>query len=87
MLLDMLAAIAREDYEDRRRRQAEGQAKRKAAGLYEGRTEDRRCNDGIAAMLRAGTQWQTIRDATGCSRGTVAKVRKRITAETAGGKA
>ena len=30
MLLDMLAAVARKDYDDRRRRQAQGQAKAKA---------------------------------------------------------
>jgi DNA invertase Pin-like site-specific DNA recombinase len=34
MMLDVLAAVARKDYEDRRRRQAEGTAKAKAAGLY-----------------------------------------------------
>ena len=39
MLLDMLAAIARKDYENRRRRQAEGTAKAKAAGRYRGRPE------------------------------------------------
>jgi DNA invertase Pin-like site-specific DNA recombinase len=33
MMLDMLAAVARKDYEDRRRR-PEGQAKAKAAGAY-----------------------------------------------------
>ena len=32
MMLDMLAAVARKDYEDRRRRQAQGQAKAKAEG-------------------------------------------------------
>ncbi len=32
MLLDMLAAIARKDYEDRRRRQSEGISKAKAEG-------------------------------------------------------
>jgi DNA invertase Pin-like site-specific DNA recombinase len=32
MLLDMLAAVARKDYDDRRRRQAQGQAKAKAEG-------------------------------------------------------
>jgi DNA invertase Pin-like site-specific DNA recombinase len=37
MLLDMLAAVARKDYDDRRRRQAQGQAKAKAEGLYKGR--------------------------------------------------
>ena len=85
MMLDVLAAVARKDYDDRRRRQAEGQAKAKAAGLYKGRVENKARNDGIAAMLRAGSSWQQIRDATGCSRGTVAKVRKRLDAETTGG--
>jgi len=33
MMLDVLAAVARKDYEDRRRRQAEGTAKARAAGL------------------------------------------------------
>jgi DNA invertase Pin-like site-specific DNA recombinase len=36
MLLDMLAAVARKDYDDRRRRQAQGQAKAKAEGRYKG---------------------------------------------------
>jgi DNA invertase Pin-like site-specific DNA recombinase len=36
MMLDMLAAVARKDYEDRRRRQAQGVAKAKAAGAYRG---------------------------------------------------
>src|SRR5215217_3937758 len=39
MMLDMLAAVARKDYEDRRRRQAQGQARAKADGLYKGRAE------------------------------------------------
>lgn len=34
MLLDMLAAVARKDYDDRRRRRAQGQAKAKAEGRY-----------------------------------------------------
>ena len=81
MMLDVLAAVARKDYDDRRRRQAEGTAKAKASGLYKGRRENKGRNDGIAAMLLAGSSWQQIRDATGCSRGTVAKVRKRLDAE------
>jgi DNA invertase Pin-like site-specific DNA recombinase len=40
MLLDMLAAVARKDYDGSRRRQAQGQAKAKAAGRYKGRPED-----------------------------------------------
>jgi DNA invertase Pin-like site-specific DNA recombinase len=37
MMLDMLAAVARKDYEDRRRRQSEGIAKAKKEGKYRGR--------------------------------------------------
>lgn len=40
MLLDMLTAIAREDYTDHRRRQAEGIAKAKTEGACMGRRED-----------------------------------------------
>jgi DNA invertase Pin-like site-specific DNA recombinase len=78
MLLDMLAAIARKDYEDRRRRQAQGIAKAKAEGLYRGRPEDVGRNAGIASMLRDGMSWSKIQAAIGCSRATVAKIAKRI---------
>ncbi|MBM1169628.1 recombinase family protein [Microvirga arabica] len=77
MMLDMLAAVARKDYEDRRRRMAQGQAKAKAAGLYKGRKENTPRNDGIASMLRAGSSWSQIQAATGCSRATIAKIAKR----------
>jgi DNA invertase Pin-like site-specific DNA recombinase len=77
MMLDMLAVVARKDYDDRRRRQAQGIAKAKAAGLYRGRPEDTDRNAGIAAMLRSGLSWTTIQTATGCSRATIAKVAKR----------
>lgn len=80
MLLDMLAAVARKDYEDRRRRQAQGIAKAKAEGVYRGRPEDVDRNAGIAAQLRAGQSWSQIQAATGCSRATVAKVAKRAVA-------
>lgn len=78
MMLDMLAAVARKDYDDRRRRQAQGQAKAKTAGLYKGRVEDIKRNAGISAMLRAGSSWTSIQAATGCSRATVAKLAKRL---------
>ncbi len=77
MMLDVLAAVARKDYDDRRRRQAQGQAKAKAEGKYKGRAENVARNDGIAAMLRSGSSWSTIQAATGCSRATVAKIAKR----------
>lgn len=77
MMLDVLAAVARKDYEDRRRRQAQGQAKAKAEGKYRGRVENVARNDGIAAMLHSGASWSTIQAATGCSRATIAKIAKR----------
>ena len=77
MMLDMLAAVARKDYEDRRRRQAQGIVKAKAAGAYRGRPEDTARNAGIAGMLRSGMSWTAIQEATGCSRATIAKVRAR----------
>ena len=77
MMLDMLAAVARKDYDDRRRRQAQGVAKAKAAGAYRGRPEDTDRNAGIAAMLRSGLSWTAIQAATGCSRATIARVSKR----------
>src|SRR5271163_2589287 len=80
MMLDVLAAVARKDYDDRRRRQAQGQAKAKAEGKYRGRPEDVARNAGIASMLKSGDSWTTIERAFGCSRATIAKVAKRIAA-------
>jgi len=73
----MLAAVARKDYEDRRRRQMQGQARAKAEGKYVGRPENKRRNGRIASMLNAGTSYSAIQAATGCSRATIAKIAKR----------
>jgi DNA invertase Pin-like site-specific DNA recombinase len=81
MMLDMLAAIARKDYEDRRRRQAQGIAKAMTEGLYRGRPEDIERNESIAGMLKAGLSYSAVQAATGCSRATVAKIAKRIQGE------
>jgi DNA invertase Pin-like site-specific DNA recombinase len=78
MMLDMLTAVARKDYDDRRRRQAEGIAKRKAEGGYPGRVEDTARNRAIAGMLKAGLSWSAIQSATGCGRATVAKIAARL---------
>lgn len=75
MMLDTLAAVARKDYDDRRRRQAQGQAKAKLEGKYRGRPEDVERNAGIGSMLKAGMSWSAIQAATGCSRSTIARVK------------
>lgn len=80
MLLDMLAAVARKDYEDRRRRQAQGQARAKAEGRYKGRPENVKRNEAIAGMLRRGSSWSEVQHATGCSRATIAKIARRMKA-------
>jgi DNA invertase Pin-like site-specific DNA recombinase len=77
MMLDMLAAVARKDYEDRRRRQAQGQAKAKAEGRYKGRPENVARNVAMAGMLQSGMSWSQIQDAAGCSRATLVKIAKR----------
>jgi DNA invertase Pin-like site-specific DNA recombinase len=80
MLLDMLAAVARKDYDDRRRRQAQGIAKMKAEGRVSGRPEDAERNARIAQQLRDGVSWSTIQKAEDCSRSTIWKVHQRMAA-------
>ncbi|MET4666310.1 recombinase family protein [Sphingomonas sp. PvP056] len=74
MMLDVLAAVARKDYEDRRRRQADGTAKAKAAGLYKGRPPNKTRNAAISSLLDNGRSWREIMHATGCSRTLLAKI-------------
>ena len=78
MMLDMLAAVARKDYDDRRRRVAQGQAKAKLDGRYRGRGENMKRNNLIGSMLNAGLTYTQIEEATGASRPTIAKVAKRL---------
>ena len=76
MLLDMLAAIARKDYEDRRRRQAQGIENAKAKGLYKGRPENGEKNAAISALLREGKTWSQIQAMVPVSKATLAKLSK-----------
>jgi DNA invertase Pin-like site-specific DNA recombinase len=68
IMLDMLAAIARKDYEDRRRRQAEGISKAKAEGKYRGRVADAQKHELIRTLhLAHGKSLrETARLAGGC---------------------
>jgi DNA invertase Pin-like site-specific DNA recombinase len=85
MLLDMLAAVARKDYIDRRRRQNQGIAKAKAEGRYNGRPENAERNALIAELLNNKTSWSKIQNSVKCSRATVASVAKRISNGTIAG--
>ena len=81
MMLDMLAAIARKDYVDRRRRQAEGIAKAKAEGRLKGRPEDEERNARLLKLLASGVSWKTITETTGASSSTLARLAKRLKSE------
>jgi DNA invertase Pin-like site-specific DNA recombinase len=74
MLLDMLAVVARKDYTDRRRRQAQGIEKAKTQGLYKGRKADIARHAVIVSMLYKGHSWTEVCIATGASRSTIKRV-------------
>ncbi|CTQ08255.1 Resolvase [Klebsiella variicola] len=78
MMLDMLAAIARKDYTDRKRRQAQGIVKAKSDGKYKGRPEDTQRNERIARLLQAGMSYTDVMETVNCARATVAKVSKSL---------
>lgn len=71
MLLDVLAAVARKDYTDRRRRQTQGIEKAKAAGLYRGRPADEQRHATILELLDEGKSWSKVEEITGASRSTI----------------
>jgi DNA invertase Pin-like site-specific DNA recombinase len=81
LMLDMLAAIARKDYEDRRRRQQEGIAKAKSEGRYRGRPIDLELQKKIEGMLLDNKSYDYIQHILGCSRSTISKVSKRLKSE------
>ena len=74
----MLAAIARKDCEDRRRRQAQGIAKTKTEGGYKNRSEDTNRNAAISKLLANGQSWNSIQSATRCSRSMLARLAQRL---------
>lgn len=76
MMLDMLAAIARKDYSDRRRRQSQGIAEAKAKGKYKGRPVNTKLHQDIRDMLGKGHSWSDVSRITGASRSTIARAAK-----------
>lgn len=81
MMLDVLAAVARKDYDTRRHRQAQGIAKAKALRAYKGRPEDAARNASIKKMLKNGQTWDSIVSATRCSRSHLSRLKKQMDAE------
>ncbi|MGI9888222.1 recombinase family protein [Vibrio chagasii] len=82
MMMDMLAAIARKDYQDRRRRQAEGIKKAKEEGKYRGRQADLELHEKIY-QLRVVNKLSISDTAklTNVSDRTVIRVAKKLVSE------
>ena len=76
MMLDMLAAIARKDYEDRRNRQMQGIARAQAEGKYVGRKKDIEKRKIIASLLKSGHSYTNIQKTAKCSRQLIAIISK-----------
>lgn len=74
MLMDMLAAVARKDYDDRRRRADQGIAKAKEAGVYQGRPVDEKLHKRIKECLAAGMSLRKTATTVGCALSTVQRV-------------
>ncbi|MDR5900445.1 recombinase family protein [Halomonas vilamensis] len=76
MMLDMMAAIARKDYEQRRQRQAQGILKAQQEGRYKGRTKDTDKRRRIAELLAAGFSVRKTAEHAQVSTYTVHNVKK-----------
>lgn len=76
LMLDMLAAVARKDYQDRRRRQKDGISRAQKQGLYRGRRENQDLLRNAELLLLEGKSYTTIMSLIGCSRGAIAKASK-----------
>ncbi|SEL44933.1 recombinase family protein [Halomonas daqiaonensis] len=76
MLLDMLAAVARKDYEDRRRRQVQGIEQAKARGVYQGRPADEALHAKVKELRAKGFSIRRTAELAGCAPSTVQRVLK-----------
>ena len=71
-MIDLATAMARDDYETRRKRQAQGIEKAKALGKYQGRKPDLKLRENIQLLLNEGKSWSQVQALLGCSRSTIA---------------
>ena len=75
-MLDLGAAMTRDDYQTRHKRQAQGIAKAKAEGKYRGRQPNLALHQDILDQLTLGRSYSQIQEKLGCSRATIARVVK-----------
>ncbi|MBF7144137.1 MULTISPECIES: recombinase family protein [Pseudomonas] len=79
MLVEMMAAIARKDYEQRRERQAQGIEKARAEGKYKGRPVDPDLHKRVKELLKAGMGIRATARHANCSTTTVLRIRGGLT--------
>ena len=78
MMVEMMAAIARKDYQQRRERQAQGIAKAKQGGVYKGRPADQDLHKRIRELLAANFGIRAAARHAKCSTTTVLKIRDQL---------
>ena len=78
MLIDMLATMARQDYETRRARQKQGIEKAKEAGMYVGKAKDERAREVVKSLLSAGHKPAKVMELAGVSRATFYRIKKEM---------
>lgn len=78
MMIDLLATMARQDYETRRARQAQGIAKAKEAGVYVGKPKDEEAREMVRELLEKGVKPASIIKASGISRATFYRIKKEL---------
>lgn len=76
MLIEILAAVARRDYDQRRERQAQGIAKAKREGKFTGRKIDEKLYKAIIRLSETGYTYQQIIDTLSCSSTTISRAKK-----------
>lgn len=76
MMLDVLAAIARKDYEQRRQRQMQGISRAKAEGKFQGRQRNTEKRARIKELLDAGFSVRKTASLADASPSTVQSVRR-----------
>lgn len=76
MMLDMLAAVARKDYDDRIRRQRQGIEKAKTERRYLGKAINQDKHNRILACLKVGMSIRQTAETTGTGTTTVQRVKK-----------
>jgi DNA invertase Pin-like site-specific DNA recombinase len=80
-MLDLGAAMARDDYETRLKRQRQGIEKAKLEGKYTGRKKNVELRDNIKNMLKSGLSYSNIISALSCSKRTIAIVSNELKKE------